>query len=175
MAPLKLRTGRLRPVEETDARFVLDLRLDPKLSRHLSPVIDDEEAQRQWIARYQVRERAGREFYFIIESADGGRQYGTVRMYNFCRDTFCWGSWIVLPTAPMSTAIESTLGVYDFGFGPLGFMKSDFDVRKENVKVVRFHQRFGAVVVGQDDENLYFEITKDVYERSRADFARFIG
>lgn len=32
---------------------------------------------------------------------------------------------------------------------------------KENKKVVNFHKKFGAVEIGEDDNNFYFEITQD--------------
>jgi len=51
--------------------------------------------------------------------------------------------------------------VYEFGFNRLKFKKSHFEVMKENKKVVNFHKKFGAVEIGEDDNNFYFEITQD--------------
>ena len=57
-------------------------------------------------------------------------------------ESFCWGSWLIKEDAPKTTAIESSLQIYEFGFYSLGF-----DVRKGNDKVIAFHQRFGAKII----------------------------
>jgi RimJ/RimL family protein N-acetyltransferase len=165
---------RLRPAREADARFILDLRLDERLSRFLSQVDDDLEKQREWLRKYEQRESQGQEYYFIIES-HAGHPYGTVRVYDLRPDSFSWGSWILAHDRPQSAAIESTLAIYDFGFYELQFPKSHFDVRKDNEKVIRYHQRFGAHRTGEDELNVFFEFTREDYDRVRPDYARFVS
>lgn len=92
-ANLESKTVRLRLVEESDAEFILSLRLDERYNRFLSEVDPKLEAQRSWIRAYKTEEQEGREFYFIIERNDGV-PCGTVRVYDFKDDSFCWGSWI---------------------------------------------------------------------------------
>ena len=47
----------LRPVEIDDAKFILSLRIDPKLNQYLSPVENDLEKQREWIKNYRLYSR----------------------------------------------------------------------------------------------------------------------
>ena len=167
MDPITLWTVRLRPVIESDARFILDLRLDPDRAKHLSPIADDLAAQVEWIRGYKDRELVGREFYFMIESLSG-ESVGTVRVYDVAPKSFVWGSWMVRRGAPPIAAVEAAVGVYDFGFGVLDREKSRFDVRRANKSVVRFHDRFGATRTGEDETNIYFEMTREQYTITRA-------
>ena len=163
----------LRLADVADAPFILRLRLDGELNRHLSPVEDDLAKQEEWLRRYKRREAEGTEYYFVIE-APTGTPCGTVRLYDFRGESFSWGSWIVRPGSPTTAALESALLVYDHGFGPLGFTRSHFEVRKENARVVAFHQRFGARVVSEDAHNFYFDFTADDYAKIRPRYARLV-
>jgi len=49
-----------------------------------------------------------------------------VRVYNLQKSSFCWGSWPIKDEAPKSTAIESVLMVYQFGFDELNYKKIAF-------------------------------------------------
>jgi len=160
---------RMREVEAGDAPFILLLRLDPRLSEFVSLTDPDLSAQVEWIARYKTRPL---EYYWIIESR-AGVPLGTVRVYDVQPDRFAWGSWIIRPNSPVRAGIESALLVYDFAFNFPGMRKSEFEVRKRNVKVVSFHQRFGAQLIGEDSELVRFRITKSAYESIRPRYARF--
>ena len=163
----------LRSVSVEDAGFILDLRLDEKLSKHISRVENSLQKQVDWLREYQERERLGQEFYFIIQSKDGVG-YGTVRLYDFRGGSFCWGSWILRKESPSSAAIESAMLLYEFAFHERGFNRSHFDVRKENTKVVAFHTRFGARIVGDDDLNHYFDFTSEEYAQTRLRYLKFL-
>ncbi|MDR6956350.1 RimJ/RimL family protein N-acetyltransferase [Pseudomonas brassicacearum] len=153
----------LRLVEVKDAQFILNLRLDNKYNKFLSGVSPDLESQRTWIKKYKVDEAEKKQFYFIIQRLDG-TPCGTVRIYDLRSDSFCWGSWILNEKKTRFAAIESAFLVYKFGFEHLGFKKSHFDVMKGNDKVVSFHKKMGAVQVGEDEENYFFEITNSAVE-----------
>jgi RimJ/RimL family protein N-acetyltransferase len=159
--PLRMcgRRTDLRLVEPADADFILGLRLDPGLSRYISPTSDSIEDQRQWIAGYKDRERQGREYYFIVEGKQG-QPFGTVRLYDFSDTWFRWGSWIIRPGSPPWVSIESALLAYQCGFEKLGFAEARFEVRKENTRVIAFHLRFGAEMAGNDEQYCYFRFTK---------------
>ncbi len=146
-------------MELDDAAFILGLRLDPRLSRFLSPTSDSIDLQRQWLADYKQRERQGLEYYFIIESKER-QPCGTVRLYDFRGDSFSWGSWVIRPGSSPWISVESALLVYRCGFDELGFAESHFEVRKDNARVVAFHRRFGAQIVGEDEQNCYFRFLK---------------
>ena len=167
------RTIQVRLAREGDAAFILSLRQDEKKSRHLSSVHNSLSLQQQWLRDYLAREREGREYYFIIVDREN-EPLGTVRLYDFREDSFCWGSWILKDGAPTAAAIESALMVYEIAFGRLAFQQSHFDVRKANSKVVEFHLRFGARIVGEDDLNYYFKYDKATYEATRTRYQRFL-
>jgi len=164
---------RLRLVETVDAEYIVSLRTNAALNAHLSAVSPSVVAQAAWIERYKHRERAGSEFYFLIERLDGTR-CGTVRVYDLTADSFCWGSWILDQNKPSTAAVESALLVYQFGFDGLGLAGSHFDVRKENDAVVSFHKKFGAEVVGEDGQNWYFKISKGAVNLMRQKYQRLL-
>jgi RimJ/RimL family protein N-acetyltransferase len=169
---LASKTIAMRLIEEEDAQFVLSLRLDPKYNKHLSLVDNDLEKQVQWIQSYKKEEKQGIQYYFIIKA--NGEKCGTVRLYDFKDGSFCWGSWILNENKTRYAAVESALLVYRFGFEILNFKKSHFDVRKENSSVISFHKKFGAEVVGQDDENFYFNYGIEQYQSSLEKYAKFL-
>jgi RimJ/RimL family protein N-acetyltransferase len=164
---------RLRLVTIEDAEFILQLRIDENKSKYLSKVENDLAKQKNWIANYKIREAEQREFYFIIES-NQGKSLGTVRIYDLQEDSFCWGSWLMKDNAPFSAAIETALLVYEFGFNTLNYRHSHFDVNKKNLKVIKFHKNFGALEVGQDDENLYLTLSLQQYQLMKDKYRRFI-
>lgn len=162
---LTYKSIQLRLVEPDDAEFILSLRVNGKYNRYLSKVDGGVEAQRAWIDKYKTDEEAGNQFYFIIQLMDG-TPCGTVRIYDLKEDSFCWGSWILNERKTKYAALESAFLVYRYGFEVLGFNKSHFEVLKGNSGVIKFHQRMGATIVSEDDDNLYFEITKDSVQAS---------
>lgn len=167
------KTVDLRLVELDDAPFILQLRLDDRLNRFLSPVQADLDRQIQWLRDYKQRERQGLEYYFILEGKQQER-YGTVRVYDFQGDSFSWGSWIVAPGSPSRVAMESALLVYRFAFDQLGFTRSHFEVRRENARVVAFHQRFGAQVVDEDESFYYFHLLKADFQPTQGRYERML-
>ncbi|CAI8868530.1 Protein N-acetyltransferase, RimJ/RimL family [Pseudomonas sp. IT-P2] len=158
-------TVRLRFVEVEDAEFILSLRLDDRYNKFLSGVSPDLESQKSWIKKYKVDEAEQKQFYFIIEKLDG-TPCGTVRVYDIRDGSFCWGSWILNENKTRFAAIESAFLIYKFGFEHLGFKKCHFDVMKGNDKVISFHKKMGAVQVGEDEANNYYEITPDAVKKS---------
>ena len=74
---------------------------------------------------------------------------------------------------PPSTSIESALAVYELGFHELGFQRSHFEVNKQNIKVVKFHNGFGATVTSFDEINYYFSFEKFDYERVKIKYNKF--
>lgn len=154
------KTIRLRFINPSDAEFVLSLRLDNRYNQFLSTVTPDVDGQREWIKKYKLDESQKKQFYFIIERNDG-TPCGTIRVYDLRNDSFCWGSWILNENKPRYAALESAFLIYEFGFNVLGFNKSHFDVMKGNEKVISFHKKMGAVEIGEDTDNYFFEITKE--------------
>ncbi|KPN77490.1 GNAT family N-acetyltransferase [Shewanella bicestrii] len=166
---LKSKTISMRLIEESDAEFVLRLRLDPRYNNFLSKVDADLNGQKKWIRNYKIDEHNKKQFYFIIVRNDGV-PCGTVRIYDIRNDSFCWGSWILNEDKTRYAAIESALLVYDFGFNEMKYNKSHFDVMKGNEKVINFHKKFGAIQTGEDEQNYYFEISKESVEHFKEKF-----
>jgi RimJ/RimL family protein N-acetyltransferase len=163
----------MRTVEINDAEFIYTMRQNEAKTKYLSKVSGTVEDQKNWIVNYKQRENYKKEFYFVIESKDR-EKLGLVRMYNFQDNSFCWGSWLIKEDVPKSTAIESALQIYEFGFYDLGFEKSHFDVRKGNDKVIALHQRFGAKIVGEDELNYFFNFEKSDYEITKEKYKRYL-
>ena len=163
----------LRTVTEEDAEFIYTMRQNKDKTKYLSKVIGTVESQKEWIKNYEQREEDKKEFYFVIESKDK-EKLGLVRMYDFQDESFCWGSWLIKEDAPKTTAIESALQIYEFGFYSLGFERSHFDVRKGNDKVIAFHKRFGAKIVDEDELDYFFNFEKNDYEITKENYKRYL-
>ena len=163
----------LRTVEIEDAEFIYNMRQNQNKTKYLSKVTGTVESQKEWIKNYKQREDKQKEFYFLIESKNS-EKLGLVRMYDFKDESFCWGSWLIKEDAPKTTAIESALQIYEFGFYSLGFEKSHFDVRKGNDKVISFHQRFGAKIVDEDALDYFFNFEKSDYEITKEKYKRYL-
>jgi RimJ/RimL family protein N-acetyltransferase len=164
---------RLRLARESDAEFLLGLRLNPSRNQNISATSGDLGAQVSWMRAYGTREVAGQEAYFVIE-VDGQPQ-GSLRLYDYRSsvDSFCWGSWIIRPGAPASTAYQSAILAYDLAFGVLGFARSHFDVRQANLSVWKFHEKMGARLVREDDLDRFYEYTGEDYRQARVRLQKF--
>jgi len=160
---------------DEDADFIFRLRKDK--GKFLSKSTSWNE-HINFLRHYKEKEKKGEEYYFVILHKLTKEKLGVVRMYDFRtidkRKSFCWGSWIIKDNAPKFTAIESALQIYNFGFYELGFEMSHFDVRKENVKVVNFHRRFGAKIVKEDNENYYFHFLKRDFENIKKKYKKYL-
>ncbi len=174
---LEASTIYLRLVEEEDASFICSLRNDKNLNAFISESTADEEAQRDWIVNYKKREYKAEEYYFIICRKSDDLQIGTVRLYDFKKESnsFCWGSWILNENKTKYAAVESALLVYEAGFNKLGFEQSHYDVMKSNSKVHSFHLKMGAEKVLEDEENIYYIFPKYKYEKNKVHYAKFLG
>ena len=163
----------LRTVEEKDAEFILDLRQNENKNKYLSKTSVTIESQIDWIKIYKEKEKNKKEFYFVIESKSQDK-LGLVRIYDLKGHSFCWGSWIIKEDTPKTTAIESALQIYEFGFYKLGFIKSYFDVRKENHRVIVFHKRFGAEIIEESEIDVFFNYDIKDYEVIRDKYKRYL-
>lgn len=172
LRPLRVRgrTVSLRHVQESDAEFILGLRLSPGKSRFLSPVDGDVEKQRAWIRRYAESDGQA---YFIVEDA-AGSAIGTVRIYDAVGDSFAWGSWIMVDGAPPSSAIESALLVYQLSMDVWGFRSANLQVSEANKSVLSFHEKFGARRTAKVGETVHLSIGHEQVRRSLARYARYL-
>ena len=159
----------LRNARESDAAFIFELRTDRHKAQHLSQTAPQIDAQTAWLQRYA---NDSSQAYFVIED-QAGLQVGTVRLYDARSDSFCWGSWIIRDGTPSSHAFESALMVYRYALA-LGFRASHFDVRRANQSVWRFHERFGAVRIGETSEDFLYTISHDAIAAALDRYSRFL-
>lgn len=159
-----------RNASVNDAAFILSLRTNQLKSRHLSKVSDELSEQVKWLHAYEERDT---EAYFIIEDLKGS-QLGTVRLYDAQADSFCWGSWILTDSAPSTAAIESALIIYTYALDTLGFDRSHFQVHKANERVWKFHERFGAERVSEDDIEYEYTLSNASIRSSIDKYRRYL-
>jgi len=129
---------RLRPVEITDAAFILQIRTMPHVLGWVGDTKASLQDQERWLCSYF--ERAG-DYYFIIEQGDGTK-IGTIGLYDFHDHSAEWGRWILLPGA--LAAVQSALLIHRFAFEMLHLDSLRGTVVSTNTAVLSFHRRFGA-------------------------------
>jgi hypothetical protein len=171
---LELGSVHLVPVREEHAEYIYSLRVDETLNKFLSKPPASAVVQAEWIQKYVEREKVGSEYYFVI-AVKGGAMCGTVRLYDFRPESFCWGSWILDRNKTRFAAVESALLVYRIGFEKLNFVASHFEVRKANSKVITFHLRFGARVTSEGEDNIYMQLTRKAFEEKEPDLLKLIS
>ena len=155
-----------RSVNVNDAQFILDLRLEERVSKFLSKTENDLPKQQKWILDYQSRENEGSEYYFLTENKEG-ISLGLNRIYNIQDQQFEIGSWIYLKNIHIKYPILGDLGTRDYGFEQLGLKYCVFNVRKENKSVIKYHLSFNANIINEDDLNLFFQLDYDNYKIKR--------
>lgn len=144
----------LRSAAKEDAPFILELRLNPRLSRFIGKTDPSLEKQEQWIE--QKRAQAG-DYHLIIESP-AGKPYGTIAVYDIDgkNNRAEWGRWVIREEADFFVAFESAALMYHFAFNTLKLKELYFGVQNGNAKVINFHTAFGARITRQDEKETWF-------------------
>ncbi len=155
----------VRLVNEGDAEFILQLRTDEKLGRFIHSTDNDLQKQIEWIREYKKREQEGLEYYFIYSYKE--ECFGLNRIYNRTKDNATTGSWICKPGMNINEVIASFLIERDIYFEILGYPYVVFDVRKQNHKVLRMHQRFPIELIKENEQNYFFKLTLSGYLKGR--------
>lgn len=147
----------LRLAEVGDANFILSLRINEMYNKYLSYVENNIDKQKRWLEDYKIKEAASKEYYFIVHRNSDSQPIGTVRVYDFrpFEESFCWGSWILNEKKTKYAALECAILIYDYAFFELGFKRCHMDIRKENLKVIDFHKRFGVKIVSETTDDLF--------------------
>ncbi len=161
----------LREVTLKDAKFILDLRCDPKKSKHLNKTEYNLQKQEDYISRYFTLDD---EYYFIIEDKQGNPK-GTIRIYDIKDKQYTGGSWLMVDEATSLEAIEGDFLLNDFAFNVLGMELDAYDVRKANKKMVRFHLNRGAKIVSENEIDYFFELTKEEFNKNKQRLLQIIG
>lgn len=174
MQVLRGRNVNLRLVEVSDAEFIASLRSDQRSRRYLSETSGDVHQQQEWIRAYKLRESAGEEFYYVIQLPDN-TPVGLIRIYDLTPEVFSGGSWIIAPGQPHRVAVETVVLLYDLCFDQLGYEQVLLQVVRENQSVIKFHERFGAQRVREDDRHVYLVNTYETMAGPRKRFKKVLG
>lgn len=131
---------RLRPISDSDASFVLQLRSNPELNRYVHAVSQSVAAQLEWFAHYY--ERPG-DYYFVIERRDSGASEGVISIYDVNPQGTSgeWGRWILKPGS--LAAVESAWLIYNCAFEKLSLDQVFCRTVADNGPVVSFHDSCG--------------------------------
>lgn len=162
-----------RLVVESDAEFILSLRTDTYHTRFIHPTDNNLEKQIEWIRRYKDRENEGREYYFIYTK--DGEPMGLSRAYNIFEYYCTSGSWLCKPKNDPKDSFATYLIMHDVMFQDLELDLAIFDVRKENKKVWRLHESFGAMRIGESDIDYYFSLFKNDYFEKKKKYEPIMG
>lgn len=159
----------IRSAEIDDAEFILTLRLDPNLNKHIGRTSPSVEDQKEWIRQQQ---RKSDDFYLILESTNGER-IGTGGIYDITDSNFSIGRWIIQKNTAPKIALESIMMVYHFCFFELGLEIANFDVRQENKSVINYHLSYGAEIYKSSESDVYFQFKKADFRKMLLKFERY--
>lgn len=163
------RTLLLRNATVSDADFIFKLRADPPNAQYLSETSPELSEQVRWLEHYSTDDS---QLYFIITDMLKN-PVGTIRIYDQRKTSFCLGSWIIVAGSPSHYALESVLMVYQIGLR-LGFDQAHLDVRKDNVSVWRFHERFGALRVSETARDYFYNISRESINRALEKYKKYL-
>lgn len=163
----------LRPVEENDAKFILDIRAGESARRYLHALDISIEQQQTWIRAH--REMPG-DYYFVIMNKSG-RSIGTIGLYGLANGSGEIGRLICIGTPIEST--EASLLILDLAFEQMRCDHLTGSVVCENTKVRSMFHKYGFVHETIPRENngyqvLYGTLQKDDYECRRRKIAMLI-
>lgn len=162
-----------RLVQEDDADFIMGLRNNPKLNRHLSATSASVDDQIQWIRGYKTRELAGEEYYLIF--LENSARRGLYRLYHINSVSFTIGSWLFDTCENRALPIMSDMLIGDVGFYDLNRDVMLFEVRKDNKKVIRYHAMKKPLFYNEDALHNYYLITKVEWEAVKERIRSFFG
>lgn len=131
---------RLRPITDSDAALVVELRSNPALNSFLHASSSRVEDQIAWLESYYKREG---DYYFVIESCSNGFREGVIALYDidFSARRGEWGRWILRHSS--LAAVESAYLIYRTAFELLELDMVYCRTVVDNDKVVSFHDSCG--------------------------------
>jgi len=154
----------VRLVEEEDAEFIVSLRTDPRLSKHIHTTSPDIEQQKQWIRNYKLREAQGEDYYFLFLL--NGQPQGLARIYDITEDTFTQGSWIFSPEAALGASVLGNIISSEIGFELLGKKIEYSDARQDN-NTHRYVKTFQPEIIKTDELNVYYKILPEGFNQGK--------
>lgn len=147
----------LRAVNMSDCAFITHLRNENK-AKFLGGAPQNEEMQKRWMEEYFERDN---DYYFVITRRENNERLGLIRAYNFNKNEYEHGSWIMSAQAKMQETIEGDFLLKKFVFCELGMEVANFVVRPANVRVWRFIKQCGGEIWRENDEFFYLKLKKN--------------
>lgn len=156
----------LRLIDDSDEDFIRFLTVNGSLHRYLTAPIDEINDFNKWIEEYKERERAGTEYFFIIENFNGIR-YGTVRIYNIIVDECAFGNFFLLAQRPLNYPFESADLIFQFIFERLQLRKIHLKVLIKNLQAIQLFQLLGFKEESRDERMIYMFLLKENFIKDR--------
>lgn len=126
---------KLRPVQLSDAQFILNLRLEDSLrNQYIHEVPNDINIEIQWLQRYFEREG---DYFFIIENKLSGLPEGTIAIYDAMDGRAEWGRWVIQKGS--LAAVESVALIYKVAFSLMNLQELYCRTIHDNSTVISFH------------------------------------
>jgi hypothetical protein len=153
----------VRLVREEDAGFIVTLRTDPRLRKHIHYTSSDVEAQKQWIRNYKLREAQGLDYYFLFSV--NNKPQGLARIYDITEETFTQGSWVFSPDAVLGASVLGNIISTEIGF-ELGKKMAYSDARRDN-NTHRYVKTYDPEIIKTDELNIYYRILQQGFEQGK--------
>lgn len=162
---------RLRLATEDDAKFTLDLRLEPHNAKRFNTAIDNDiEKQKKFIRKCL---NSDSEYFFIIERKDG-KSLGTVSLYDIRDKSATGGRWCMTRESSAQESLEGDCLFKNYVFNVLGFHNTFFSVLKSNKKVIRYHKNWQSVITDENEKEVFFTMTADIFNENRRYFEKML-
>lgn len=163
----------LRPVEVSDAEFLVQIRTDKKLAKYMHPISPSIVAEKQWIISQRSREG---DYFFVICDLDG-QSLGAVRLSSVADNSGEVGSLISYGNSVQN--IEAEMRTIDFAFDVIGLDFLHGYTLTDNKPVISYHKKFGYVY--EEEEKTvdgmtvrFARLEKDTWRKNREKIERLI-
>lgn len=177
-APILGKYINYREAEISDAKFILDLRLQARASAFIGATPPELEAQINYMRNYKQKER---EWYFIATNKNG-KPLGTNRIYSYPIWHKNWenderlspGSWIMSVDSNPLESLESDFLIKRIFFMNFPANRALLTIHFENSRVLKFHQSWGAKIIGENAEHKHFclELSRSSWQENEPKFAK---
>jgi RimJ/RimL family protein N-acetyltransferase len=162
---------RLRPVQMTDAAFIVWLRNQDYVKGRVGDSASDATGQQKWLEAYFEREG---DYYFVLETL-GGIPLGTNSLYEISGKNAEWGRYIMRPEVP--AALSSAMLIFDLAFEKLKLRELLARCVSTNLKVHSLVKKCGfrqtetrlasQAIGGQPVDMIHFVLTAGDWPGSR--------
>lgn len=162
-----------RLVQVDDAEFILGLRTNEKLSRHIHATSNDIEQQKSWMRSYKEREAKGEDYYFIYSF--NGCDFAVNRIYDINTARGTGGSWLCQQGTEVEHSMATLLIMRDILFEVLDLDYDVFDVRKNNKIVQKTHLLLGAKKIGETELDYLYSLSKEDYQNKKQNIIQLLN